>query len=199
MQGDITIVAGGWSVREINLRRLPGLIIGVNDSGLLVPYCDIALSMDRIWSENRAPHLIERKQRTYLRRSATKNLTAWPELTVFECDHTSGVMSDERGVLNGGNSGICALNLAYQMNPRRVFLCGFDMSRGPRGETYWYRDYEWSPGGATSNTRYAEWAKQFSVAATAFEKIGTAVFNVTPSSAIKVFPRITPQQLEAAV
>lgn len=197
MRGDVTVVAGGWSVRELNLERLPGLVIGVNDSGLLLPRCDIALSMDRTWSEHRALLLAERRQYTMLRRSAIKNVTAWPELGVFECDHTSGVMSDEEGVLNGGNSGICALNLAYQMRPKRIFLCGFDMSRGPNGECYWYADYAWSPGGATSNTRYAEWAKQFDTAAEAFEKIGTAVFNATPSKAIKVFPRITPKQLES--
>jgi len=67
---DITIVAGGWSVKQLDLTKLPGLIIGVNDSSVLLPRCDIALSMDRLWSEARAPILRERQQRTYLRDAA---------------------------------------------------------------------------------------------------------------------------------
>lgn len=196
MPDDITIVAGGWSVRDIDVSRLPGLVIGVNDSALLLPRCDIALSMDRLWSEARAPALRAQKRRTHLRRSAVKNVEPWPELTVFECDYTTGAMSATSGILNGGNSGICALNLAYQMRPKRVFLCGFDMSRGPNGEPYWYPPYAWAPGGATSDQRYAEWAPQFVPAALAFAQARIEVLNVSPSRAIRIFKRITPKQLE---
>lgn len=197
MPHDITIVAGGWSVKQIDLNRLPGLVIGVNDSSILIPRCDIALSMDRLWTENRAQILRERQQRAYLRSAAVKNVSLWFEAQTFECDYKTGEMSDTPGILNGGNSGICALNLAYQIRPKRVFLCGFDMSKGPNGESHWYSSYVWAPGGATSAGRYLEWAQQFVPAAEAFASAGVAVFNVSPSKAIKTFPRINPEQFEA--
>ena len=195
---DITIVGGGWSVRQINLSRLPGLVIGVNDSAIVLPRCDIAISMDRIWIENRAEILRSRKMRTFIRRSTLKNVEPWPEMTAFECDHTSTVMADQPGKLNGTNSGMCGLNLAYQLRPSRIFLCGFDMSRGPLGEPYHYPAYAWaSPAGATSDGKYAAWARQFGPAAAACQAAGIEVFNVSPTSAVDAFRRITPAEMES--
>lgn len=209
----ITIIGGGWSVRNVNLEKLPGLVIAVNDSALHAPRWDIALSMDRLWTENRLEPVLARPalpdpitgkfmaKQIWLRRSAVQNirqdiLDAYG-LKVFDCDHTTNVFTETEGRLNGTNSGACALNLAFQLKPRRLFLLGFDMNRSPAGDAYWYPPYPWTDrAGATSSGKYARWATQFEVASCEFQGIGCEVFNVSPASAIPSFRKITPRDLE---
>ena len=210
MAGDVTIIGGGWSVRDIDLRRLPGIVIAVNDSAIYAPVWNVAVSMDRLWTEARIgqlERLIEsedpdRLRDVYIRRSALQNLKhiTRPWLHAFECDHVSTYFSGAPAVLNGTNSGACALNLAWQMNPSRVFLLGFDMTRDEQGRAYWYPPYPWSTAaGSTSRGKYDVWSKEFGVAAALFGRIGCKVFNVSPSSAIKAFPKMTAMQFHKAV
>jgi hypothetical protein len=198
--GQITIVAGGWSVRDVSLESLCGRIIGVNDAAYNLPCADIVVSMDRLWAEHRWSWLCRRASTARLRRSAVQNLDTTPEtdagwLHIFECDHESTCFSDEHGTLHGTHSGYCALNLAYQLRPSRLYLLGFDMCRDSRGRASWHAPYSWTqPSGATSNGKYAVWAKQFIDAAERFAAIGCDVWNVSPASAITAFPKMTPRE-----
>lgn len=191
MNDAISIIAGGWSVREIDLDLVPGTIIGVNDSAIHTR-CDIVVSMDRLWTENRWAELRRMQRLAYLRRSAVQNVdTRWPWCKVFDCDHTSSEFSERRDVLNGTNSGLCAFNLAYIERPKRIYLFGFDMCRGPKGEVYWFPPYPWAkPAGGTSNGRYAEWSKQFDSAAKKCAAAGIEVLNVSAASKITTFPKV---------
>lgn len=197
--GDITIVAGGWSVRNVTIDRLCGVVIGVNDAAYHLPTPPaIVVSMDRLWTEHRWPWLANRAAETWLRRSAVQNIDTaralregW--LHVFECDNTADQFAHRKDWLNGPNSGHCALNLAWKMRPARVFLLGFDMNRDKHGTAHWHPPHHWvPPGGATPNGKYAEWSRRFNKAAMAFGGIGAEVINVSPSSAIKAFPKMTP-------
>jgi hypothetical protein len=175
----IAIVGGGPSLRAIDLSAIPGTIIAINDSAIHLPRFDIVVSMDRLWTEYRYDNLHRMQKPAHIRRSALQKLPhKWPWLHSFECDHTSAEFSDQSGVLNGTNSGLCGFNLAYQMRPEQILLFGFDMKRGPAGEPYWYPPYPWSPKGATKDGKYAEWSKQLRAAATQCEKAGIEVlFN----------------------
>ena len=187
MQETVSVVAGGWSVLQVDLKRIPGCIIGVNDSGLYLPRCDIIVSMDRLWAENRYNNLHCMHTETWLRRSAVKNIyTKWPWLHVFDCDHESTEFSDDHGVLNGTNSGLCAFNKAYQLRPQVIYLFGFDMRPGPHGESYWYARYPWSKGISTG--KLTRWAQQFSSAAKKCRAAGIDVINASSRSLIKEFP-----------
>jgi hypothetical protein len=151
----ISVVAGGWSVSQIELARIPGTIIAINDSAIHLPRFDIVVSMDRLWTEYRWAELRRLQRPAHIRRAAMKSMPGekWPWLRLFDCDHTSPVFTDQVGVLNGTNSGLCGFNLAYQMRPRKILLFGFDMKRGPNGEAHWFPDYPWAkPGGATTST-----------------------------------------------
>lgn len=177
-----------------------GQVIGVNDSAVRAPRIDHVVTMDRLWLEYRWPQLLEKKAPTWVRRSAAQNIPVdqhWPGLTIFENDNASVEFSTDPQRLNGTNSGFCALNLAYQMQPARLFLLGFDMNRDNFGRAYWHEPYPWNRGhvnGTTSNGKYSQWAKQFARAAAAFTAAGIEVFNVSPQSAIQNFRKITPAQ-----
>jgi len=169
----ITIVAGGWSASQFNLAKLPGTIIAVNDSAHYLPRWDICLSMDRMWAEARVESLRRLQKPIWLRASTLKNVLNIRPIVPFECDHTSTIMAERApdGAphrLNGTHSGFCALNLAYQMRPRAIFLVGFDMALGPRGERHWFPDYAWKNGGGSSGGKLAEWSGQFEPAAQQF-------------------------------
>jgi hypothetical protein len=186
----VCVIGGGWSVRGVDLAALPGILIGVNDSAIHARV-DIAVSMDRLWAEHRFVELRERRRLTYLRRSAVQNLdTRWPWLHVFDNDHESVELSEDLARLNGTNSGVCAINLAFQLRPKRIVLFGFDMNRSKHGAAHWYPAYPWTTAaGATSSGKYNAWAAQFDRIAAQCKAAGIEVVNASPTSAIKSFPK----------
>ena len=200
---DISIIGGGWSVANVDRARIPGLIIGVNDSAIHTR-CNIVVTMDRLWAEHRWQQLrcglrIGNPQQVWIRRAAAKNIPADEQergCSLFECSHKSTEFSEHQGTLNGTNSGMCAFNLAYQMRPERIWLFGFDMNRSPKGEAYWYPPYPWNPHGATKPGKYQEWAKQFDDAATKCKAAGVQVLNVSPTSSIDTFTKMDPRDLQ---
>lgn len=192
----ITVVGGGWSAAEIVKQPLPGFVIGANEAGVRVK-CDVAVSMDRLFVENRWPQISARAIPFHARKSALYNIVERPNwLHPFDCDHKSGMFSEDAATLNGPNSGHCALNYAWLLRPRTLYLVGFDMNRNPKtGEAYWHKAYAWSkPKGGTGSGRYAEWVEAMNYAAGAFRKIGTEVYNVSLTSSITNFPKISAEQ-----
>lgn len=171
-------------------------MIAVNDAALHLD-SDIVVSMDRLWTEHRWAMLAARARPAWLRQSAVQRIADRPPwLRVFACDVSSDEFAETEGMLNGGNSGFCAFNLAYQKRPRRIFLFGFDMKRGPNGEPYWYKGYSWAkPGGATSGGKFEAWRRQFEIAAKKCAAVNIAVVNVSQRSAIDFFPKVHPREL----
>ena len=107
----VTIIAGGWSASLLDLKKLPGTIIAVNDAAYYAPRWDICVSMDRLWTENRWRLIEATRKPVWLRRAAVKNISAkynlinFPHVHEFYCDHTSTTLSDMPDTLNGTHSG----------------------------------------------------------------------------------------------
>jgi len=153
--------------------------------------------MDRLWFEHRWPYLRTlRVPEVFVRVKCDCNVKrkddrdSW---ATFEHFHKPG-LSDTRGQLYGGNSGVCAINLAYQRMQKgdNLFLLGFDMQRGLGNESYWYPPYPWTcSGGATTGGKFKEWLQQFGPIGEKIRELGAQVFNVTHRSAIphEVIPK----------
>lgn len=201
MSGVISIVGGGWSMLRVDHRKIPGDVIAVNDSVLhLKRQIDNVVSMDRLWTEGRWATLLFRRVKTYVRRSSLKNIPVdeWAQgewLHPFECDRFTTKFSETVEALNGRNSGACAMNLAYVLRPRQLFLFGFDMRPSPNNIDYWYPKYEWK-GKPTGQAAYSEWARDFKAYADQFKEIGTKVVNVSPTSMITAFERVSPEEVQ---
>lgn len=194
----ITILAGGWSASKVDLKKLPGTVIAVNDSAIYAPRIDIILSMDRLWAENRFEKVSKFGKPIYLRRCTVKNIPAESMalcVTLFDNDHEATELSDAPGRLNGTHSGFCALNLAFQMCPERLYLVGFDMALGPRRERHWFPDYPWSNGGGSSGGKLAEWSRQFRTAAAQLANAGIQTRMVTEAKTLQPFKTIKPADL----
>lgn len=202
------VIAGGWSVSQYDvadLRAADRIVIGVNESAVLAQ-CDVGITMDRLWAEHRYErYLATRAGDLWIRRGADKALPEHPRRKRFECDHRSHHMSSEPSILNGTNSGMCALNFAFQLKPERAYLFGFDMQRGPNQEPYHHPPYrctgecgeqcEWAnQNGATKPGKYREWAPQFKSIARQFRKRGISVKQVNNRSMMKAFEQIDYRQ-----
>jgi hypothetical protein len=118
----ISVVAGGWSVNEVDLASIPGYIIGVNDSAYRLPRVDAVVSMDRKWAENRQEFILSCGKPTYLRDVATRvpELRDAPNVTLYKCNNEVVSFGPTPIYMNGTSSATVALNLAYIMWPEKA-------------------------------------------------------------------------------
>lgn len=202
------VIGGGWSVSQFatqldDLMSL-GHVIGVNDAGWRVD-CHEALTMDRLWFEHRWPMLREKnsygfRTKVWVREKCDCNVPRKTEdddwLTFKHFNKpTPSVTARE---LHGGNSGTCAINLAFQrmLAGDNLFLLGFDMCRGPNDEPYWYKPYPWAnPAGATKKGHFDNWVKDLSGFAGYATAHGFNVYNVSMRSQIKYWPKLKFDQM----
>lgn len=202
------VIGGGWSLKQWaskldDLMSL-GHVIGVNDAGWRVD-CHEALTMDRLWFEHRWPMIKEKNSygfhtKTWVREKCDCNVPRKDERddwqTFKHFDETDP--SEVAGELHGGNSGTCAINLAFQrmLDGDCLYLLGFDMQKGPHGEPYWYEPYPWAkPEGATKPGHFRTWVKDMLNFAQYARRKGFNVYNVTTRSEIPYFPKITFEQM----
>lgn len=197
----VSVVAGGWSFREVNHYKIPGHVIAVNDAAVwLLSRPNEVLSMDRLWTEKRWEKLEELCVRTNIRREALKNVP-WqnrPWCGAFDCDINSSQFTFETipPRYNGGNSGQCAVARAYVLRPSTLYLFGFDMCRGPRDEAYWYPPYPWARAQGTAGKD--GWVRQLNAAAQQFKDMGTDVVNVSLTSRVTAFRKVSAKELGIA-
>lgn len=195
---DVIVLAAGASVKSYNLYGIEerGYLIAVNDAALYTK-CHAAFTMDRLWLEGRHEMLkILNPPEIWYRAGTPKNITPPKHWRAFEHHDVRGgaplPMSIDRGRLEGSNSGTCAMNLAFQMKPTRVFMLGFDMQPGPQGEKHWYPDYPW--GGGPKSATMLSWAEEFDYIASQFRQARIDVFNVNHRSQISAFPMLRYEQ-----
>lgn len=208
----VSVIAGGWSFSMVPHELVPGHIISVNDSAYhLRRNPHEIVSMDRLWTEHRWEWLRQRRITTHLRRACLKNIktmiareTVW--LNIFDCDHESVRFADDQygpatfsmypNRLNGTNSGTCALNRAWLLRPKNLFLFGFDMQPGPNGEHHWHPPYPWADEWKTTSKKFTTWAREFDYIAEQFTAAGTQVWNVSDRSQIGVFSTLGVEDLK---
>ncbi len=165
------------------------MVIAVNGAVDHVRY-DVALTMDGRFALNRWADLKGRQ--AFIRASAWEHAvnagaSPWDGLKIFNCDRVptfSQRTPTDLLKLNGTNSGYCALNLAYVLRPRRVFLYGFDMGE----PTHFFGNYPWHGQGSTnSREKFQTWAREMKEARAQFDAAGMQVFNTNPKTSIKYF------------
>lgn len=190
MQEVISIVACGPSALVCGAAEAPGWVLAVNDAYRHVRH-DAILSMDGRWAMHRVPELQGPGAPLYLRRRAVGHVnpelikTLQRNLVVFECDNHSPYFGKHQCQLNGQNSGYCAINLAYVLRPKRVFLFGFDH----KGD-HFHPESEWRQRGeGLRNTpeKFKVWSRDYKVARELFAERGIEVINTNRDSGIRAF------------
>ena len=189
------IIGGGPSVQGLNLSRLPGTVIGVNDS-FFNTRCDYVVSIDGRWMRHRWEKLKACDAPAWLRKDSFEKHVglqrAWPSLTVAQCKVFENGVGTGLDCLHGNNSGLVALNFAYWKGFRKIFLYGFDMGFAGT-KKHWYEEYEWAAKGCNM---YPAFILQFKSVAKILEEDGIKVFNVSPGSKLDCFEKVTYEQAQ---
>lgn len=190
----VIVIGGGWSISQLPLQETDlkeyGLVIGVNDAAIHARV-HVAVTMDRLWLENRAETLEFMNMPVHFRAGICKNVKE-PRLGIpFKNNNIMRAgMSAAPGELFGDNSGACAVNLAFKQGTKRIYLLGFDMQNGPNGERHWYPPYPWSEGGGSSDGKLKQWSEEWAEFARHFAQEDVVVKNVNTRTKLNNFPVI---------
>lgn len=204
---NVIIVASGPSVKDINLNALKrlskGYIIAVNGAGAHVPYANAWFTLDpwgldgpqlpvgfrgkcyaAVPDDYGTPNARSSQHRvvpstkiTFLHRLHSHNLTNVSSETAYKTG-----LSEDNSCINTGNSGYGALNFAYHLRPKNIYLLGIDGSMG-----YFYN----SP---KTNRPLTYLKELFNSSVPQITERGINVFNVSPQSTITAYPKITPAE-----
>lgn len=199
------VIGGGWSVGQVLSEQLDNLtayghVIGVNDAAIHAAVHE-ALTMDRLWFENRWRVLRDmRIGQTWVREKCDCNVPRKDERDNWKTfkHFNKPLPSVTNGELHGGNSGACAINLAMQrmLEGDNLFLLGFDMCKGPEGQPYWYPPYPWAdPHGATKEGHFRQWVYGLEGFDLHARRMKFNVYVVGHRSRINWWPKLTFDQM----
>ena len=90
----------------------------------------------------------------------------------------------------GGNSGFCALGLAFQFGASRIVLLGYDQC-DPTGTGHWHGQHDDSIRKAFN---WPLWRQHFTAAARDFRHLGVDVVNCSRVTALDCFRRASLQE-----
>lgn len=187
----VLVVGGGASARHIDFTLFPAdvVVLAVNDSLFSLPYAHAVFTADMRWWE-------QRKDR----------LRSFPGCVILSCPPNYSVNPDRGGIVrthryeraelsdtpeinfSNGNSGFGAVTYAEACGAKTILLAGFDM----RMNGHWHPEYEW--GGQADNKKLKAWVDGFRAVALQLKRRKVSVINLSPNSAITVFPRLTVEE-----
>jgi hypothetical protein len=101
-------------------------------------------------------------------------------------DHAMrGLSRDPEALAWGQNGGYQAIGLAYKFGARKIILCGFDMQKGPHGETHHHGPH----GNGLSDGDPSGWVRGFDQLAADLRAESVEAINCTQRTALTAFQR----------
>lgn len=100
-------------------------------------------------------------------------------------DYRSGLSTKPDTIQWNHNSGAAAINFASLAGAKRILLLGFDMVVHPEG-THWHNLY----GKQTPPNSFKRFMRNFPKIAEDAKKLKVEILNVSPTSALDVFPKV---------
>lgn len=187
---DVFLVGGGPSINEVPesvwRSMLHRNVIAVNNAYRLVPNALVLYWNDRKWYKWNRDDLGRHtgKYKVTRRNPSTYQGTS---IRVLDFRPKSDWSEDPQSVA-GVDSGLAALNLAYLMGARRIFLVGFDMQQtGGRNNWHGFHQRDDTTTARYTHTFIPGWQK----AARELRRKGSpVVYNCGPVSALDCFERM---------
>lgn len=187
----VTILGGGPSLRSVDLSRITGRVIAINDAFKLKPDSDILYFCDRSWWDG--PHgrssEVCRKFDTVCRNfgGIVTLENDIPGIKRLRNTGPTGLETDPAGLRHGSNSGYQCINLAYHLGVRRIVLLGFDM-RCVDGSTHFNHRPEQQSVHGFERTLAVMLAK-FETLVDPLKEAGVEVINATEGSRLECWPQ----------
>lgn len=108
-------------------------------------------------------------------------------LNHIEAVDEPGLCTRPGRIHTGLNSGYQAIGLAFMWGASRIVLLGYDMQRGPKGESHHHGDHE---GGLPNLGTMYEWARRMVQLGIDLRAQGVDVVNATRRTALRCFERL---------
>lgn len=170
------ILGGGPSLNDVDVSRLDGRVIAINNAYLKAPKADVLYFADSRWYDWNRDDLHQYEGPLMVTRANLRN----PAHDVKQVGKTLKVpLSRDPAKIGGLCGGSNALNLAYLFGADPIILLGFDMTPGN-----WHNLHrtEQKPDFA------ARFIPYFERMAVELAKEGRTVVNATPGTAMTCFP-----------
>lgn len=186
------IIGGGPSILKTNLEPIHDYrVIGTNQAYELGSWVDICFFGDQRWFWWNRDDLRINYMGLIVsccpEMAAKEKNPGWIKVTAR--GKHRGIEERPGKLAWNGNTGACAINLAYHLGSTKIILVGFDM----------YKEKNASNGGnnyhdkhkVTPKNPYPTYLKKFSFIAADAKRLGITIINATPGSVIKEFPIMT--------
>ncbi len=198
----VAILASGPSLtREMaDLLRGKVRVIAVNNQGIpthynnvlepaLAPWADVLYAADAKWWNCYKDRALAFQGLKVTLKSAV------PFKEVLSLNQSPQRVFDERPthIASGGNSGYQALHLAVHFGAKQIWLCGFDMVSSDKRR----HNHDNHPPRLNSRPNFSSWLFAFNRLAPLLAAKGIKVWNCSPKSALKMFPKADLRHLVA--
>jgi len=136
----VFIVATGWSLKGFDFDRLKGRnVIAVNEAAC---YCEfdysVVIDTEITMLKKNVQHRIPFLAKKPLISHHIPTIETPFNVIVMEYSGSEGFEFEHNKVRTAGNSGYMAINAAYHLGAKNVYLLGFDLGLSPEGEKYFY-------------------------------------------------------------
>ncbi|MHB2169956.1 hypothetical protein [Alsobacter sp. R-9] len=180
----VFVVAGGPSVREVDVERLRGRrVVVVNSSFLRVPFADALFFGDARWFTHNRRDLVAFPGEIWTVASVASD-------KVRKCrryDVSIGLSLNRDGVVMGRTSLQATINFVVLRGARKIVLVGADMQAAPDGATHHHAPHPWPQ-------RPGCWDDQMKFMAPMVEplaRLKVEVRNCSPVSRLPWWPKIS--------
>ena len=179
------IVACGPSLRGMDLRNLTayGRVIVINDSFQLIPDADLLYFCDSKWWFSRKAQV----NAVFTGRHAATMENDIDHMWILRNTGQLGIEEDPSGLRHGSNSGYQAINLAYHLGCKEIYLLGYDM-RVDGQRMHWNDRPERQQPAIFAQQLQRIMLPCFNSLAPELKRLGVRVVNCTPDSMLRVFP-----------
>lgn len=155
--------------------------IVINTTYQMLPTADVLYAADLKWWKwhKGAPEFAG------LKYTVTAEACIYPGVQCLRRGPQQGLSSHPDTLCLGSNGGYQAINLAAHLGAAKIVLLGYDMQRGPRGETHWHGKH---PHENSMNLK--GYALNFPWLVEPLKKAGIAIVNCSRTTALTCFPRM---------
>lgn len=195
----VVIVASGYSAPEVPLDLGIGRakFVAINRSLGLCPWADIWYCCDYQWWDKYYNDPVFHAEcgefRGSIRVCVDYRIRDKPwGVKYLHCDKTGDTLILDSGRVGwGGNSGFNCLNFVAQLEPAKIILVGFDMSKS--WGAHWHPPHPQGLSNPT-NVNIERWRRVMEAASDTLKKAGLTVINCSPISSLKKYPKMTFEQ-----
>ena len=170
-------------------------VIGVNAAFLLGDWIDIVFFGDGgFYRDNKAEMDLFSKIKVSCNTNITKkDIFCGVKYVPRNRRHPFGISTVENTVSWNLNSGAAAINLAYHLGVRRIYLLGFDQKLGEAGNQHWHRHYSTSKNIKQKDEKKLPFKRHllsFKRVENDAKSLGVEILNVSPNSKIEAFKQV---------